>query len=254
MSERTTTIGNYEFVEKGHKHLLDGKPLTGVTTVLGILNKPALLPWASKMAVEYLIENGRKEYLPIPEGEPMHLEGYLVTEEQLNEAKTAYAKKRDKAGEQGTDIHAKLENFIKSAIQYTEGFISSDSDEEPQVNEFLQWAKGKKFLASEIHLFSKPMFVGGICDIVYEENGKKYLADIKTGSGIYAEMFWQMGGYHLMIEEMGLYEGIDGYTVVNIPKKGGLNVETSYGLEQNKEGFKHCLAIYRLINEVKKTI
>lgn len=251
MSERTTTIGNYEFVEKGHKHLLDGKPLTGVTTVLGILNKPALLPWASKMAVEYIYEHSRIN----PELESER----HVMESVLEEAKTAYAKKRDKAGEMGTDIHAKLETCIKYAITKTEGVIveqafNSEEAEIPQIAEFLKWAKGKKFLASEIHLFSKPMFVGGICDIVYEENGKKYLADIKTGSGIYAEMFWQMGGYHLMIEEMGLYEGIDGYTVVNIPKKGGLNVETSYGLEQNKEGFKHCLAIYRLINEVKKTI
>lgn len=249
--ERTTTIGKYQFQEKGHKHLLDGKPLTGVTTVLGILNKPALLPWASKMAVEYIAENIEHAVVM---GEREALD-YGLFEKICEEAKTAYAKKRDKAGDLGSDIHLQLENILKDVIKRNGGIIEPQLKSDiPQITEFLTWAKGKKFLASEIHLFSEPMFCGGICDIVYEENGKVYLADIKTGSGIYAEMFWQMGGYHLMIEEMGLYENIDGYTVVNIPKKGGLKVETSYGLEQNKEGFKHCLAIYRLINEVKKTI
>ncbi len=253
MTERTTTIGKYEFQEKGHKHLFDGKPLTGVTTVLSILSKPALLPWASKMAVEYV-----KEKLVPNAGKEGEVQWLSYSPEELDvilgEAKTAYAKKRDKAGDEGTAIHAMLEVMIKKAIIETNGIINPVTTDIPQVEEFMNWAKDKTFLASEVHVFSEPMFVGGICDIVYEENGKKYLADIKTGSGIYGEMFWQMGGYHLCMEEMGLYEGIDGYTVVNIPKKGGLKVETNYGLTQNKEGFKHCLAIYRLLAETKKTI
>ncbi len=247
MAERTTTIGKYEFQEKGHKHLFDGKPLTGVTTVLGILNKPALLPWASKMAVEYIQEN-------ISRTDASKNTEIYTLEQLFNEAKTAYANRRDKAGDEGTAIHMMIEVMIKKAIKEDNGVILEVTTDIPQVSEFLAWAKGKLFIASEVHLFSESMFTGGICDIVYEENGKKYLADIKTGSGIYGEMFWQMGGYHLMIEEMGLYDGIDGYTVVNIPKKGGLKVETNYGLTQNKEGFKHCLAIYRLLAETKKTI
>jgi len=261
-TNRTIEIGQYSFTETGHKHLLDGKPLTGVTTVLGVLKKPALLPWASKMAVEYVKEQLDHSYRVI---RPIESDGKnifhwyeleeTVLDSILDQAKTAYAKKRDKAGDSGTLVHAIIENIVKEAIRSSEGILDPKlTHTEPQVQNFLTWAKGKRFIASEIHVFSEGMFIGGICDVVYEEESKLYLGDFKTGSGIYPEMFWQMGAYHLCMKEMGLYEGVDGYTVVNLKKDGKMNVETVYGLDMCQEGFKHCLGIYRLLNATKQLI
>ena len=42
MNERT-------FDAKKHVHTLDGKNLTGVTTVLSVIAKPALIQWAADM-------------------------------------------------------------------------------------------------------------------------------------------------------------------------------------------------------------
>ena len=43
---------NIVFHEQEHRYLVDGKELPSVTTVLGVLGKPALAPWAAKMTVE----------------------------------------------------------------------------------------------------------------------------------------------------------------------------------------------------------
>ena len=40
----------YQFSEEGHLHILDGKALTGVTTILGVIAKPALIQWSADEA------------------------------------------------------------------------------------------------------------------------------------------------------------------------------------------------------------
>ena len=250
MADRTVKIGRYEFHEKAHRHMLDGKRLTGVTTILGVLNKPNLIGWAADMAVDYVKEKAEKT---TPKGP------YLVSEDSLEEARKAWSKKRDKAGDWGTIVHAAIEGWIKTGsipekVLVDDIEVEVTKEHKKPVNLFIEWGKDKEFLESEVHVYSERMFVGGICDIIYKENGKTYLADIKTSSGIYYEAFWQMGGYHLCLEETSEVGEIDGYTVVNLPKKGGINVETNYGLTQNREAFEHCLRIYRLKNETKKTI
>ena len=48
---------NFKFNKEEHYYELDGKRLYGVTTVLGVIAKPALIPWAVKMAIDYIKDN-----------------------------------------------------------------------------------------------------------------------------------------------------------------------------------------------------
>ena len=50
---------NFTFDEARHLYKLDGKPLTGVTTILGVLAKP-LTQWAANCAVDHLKKVGKK--------------------------------------------------------------------------------------------------------------------------------------------------------------------------------------------------
>jgi hypothetical protein len=59
----------FVFDEKKHLYFYDGKPMTGCTTILGVLAKPALIPWAAKMAVEYIAQHGTST----PEGNRFYL-------------------------------------------------------------------------------------------------------------------------------------------------------------------------------------
>lgn len=244
----------YEFNAEKHIHTLDGKPLNGITTVLGVISKPALIPWAVKMAIDYLIENGRKEYMPVPEGEPMLLEGYLVTEEQLAEAKSAHRKKKEEAGQSGTDVHAEAETLLKGLIATNKGILRGDEkSDNPQIQHFIDWAikEEVRFLDCEKHLYSRNHWIGGITDFVCEKNGEVWVGDIKTSSGIYPEAFLQMGAYALMLEEMGLYKGFKGFIVVNLKKDGTIQTQNSYDVAGNKEAFLSALTLYRALEALK---
>ena len=136
--DRTITKDNgYSFQEKGHAHILDGKKLTGCTTVLSVLAKPALIGWASNMACDYILNHGNK----------MNEYAYEVLGTTIEEARKAYITVRDEAGKKGTDTHFIVETIVKDAIQNNGGIIQFDlTHENPQIQKFLEWAKDKKFL------------------------------------------------------------------------------------------------------------
>ena len=236
--DRNIETKEYRFNEQRHLHqlLVDGewKNLTGCTTVLSVLAKPALIQWSANMAVEYIQEKVKF---------PVNLSDW---ENVLKEAKTAHRKKKEKAGDLGTQIHAEVESIIKTAIQASEGVIAPQTGS-PQANHFIKWAIDNKvkFLETEKCVYSKSKFLGGIVDIVCEIDGKLWLADIKTGSGIYPEHFAQMAGYNLMLDEMG-YPKIAGHIVLNLKKDGTFQEKRSISTEDSKKLFLACLDIYRL--------
>lgn len=237
----------YRFKEQGHRHeaLVDGewRRMTGVTTVLGIIAKPALIGWAAGQAVEHFKNNkGRLEN-----------EFDLVCEE----AKNAHRKKKEEAGAKGTDVHAIIEGIIKEAIDQDEGFVKKETfTNSNQVKHFIKWAIDNKvkFLESEKHIYSEKMFLGGIVDFVCEIDGQLWIGDIKTSSGIYAEAFLQMAGYHEMIEEMGLYENVTGYVVLNLKKDGTFKEARSISNEDNRKAFSACYDLFKIKQKLDNNI
>ena len=247
----------YTFHEKGHRHLLNGKPLTGITTVLNVISKPFLIPWAVNMAVEY-IDKTLNEEIEKQSNETDLLEWLMENWKRiLKEAKVAHTKKKEDAGQKGTDVHAICEGIIKEAIEQQGGIIhpihKSENTDNPQVLHFLNWAEENKvkFLASELHLYSVEHFLGGIMDFVCEIDGNVWIGDIKTGSGIYAEAFFQCAGYQIMLEEMGLYPNIKGHIILNLKKDGSFNEKRSISNEDNKQAFLSALSLYRIKAKVE---
>jgi len=243
--EKITTTKGYEFVEKGHKHLWNGVRMSGVTTILGVIAKPFLYKWYSDMAVDYIKDNLKRDD--------------LITQTDfdlvLEEARKAGFTKRDDAGQKGTDVHAIIESIIKVAIQTNQPLNGGDSPI-PQVKHFINWATTNKvkFLESEKKVWSEKLFCAGICDFVCEINGEKLVGDIKTGSGIYPEHFYQVAAYRLFLEEMG-EQDFKGSVIVNLKKDGKFNededVIISYGYEEEKEAFLSAHKLYRITNNFK---
>ena len=124
---------------------------------------------------------------------------------------------------------------------------------EKAFNNFVNWAEENsvKFLESEKHLWSEKMWTGGIVDLVIEMNGKKYIADIKTSSGIYNEAFFQMAAYDLMLKEMGEGKDIEGYIVINLKKDGTMDLKMATDMDLNQQAFLSALSLYQIINQLK---
>jgi len=228
----------FEFKESTHTYTLDGKRLTGVTTVLGVIAKPALIGWAANMAVDYIIEKGTQM-----EGE---VNGFFISENDLGDARKAHTKKKEKAAQAGTDIHA----FIEAWIKDNETTMPVDSVAFKQADQFIDWVnKNKvKFLESEKIMYSEKMWLGGTVDAVAEIDGKKYVVDFKTQSKIWDKTpFLQTAAYQMMLEEMG-EKDFHGSLVLLLPKGGKLEEHYDWDLETNKKGFMAALELYRTLN------
>ena len=252
----------FVFDEKAHLYFYDGKPMTGCTTILGILAKPALIPWAAKMAVEHV------------RSELSKTDKWLWSSELskiLDEAKGAHARKRDDAAESGTDLHALVEEYVRSCIDKNNG--DADWRDRPDAEEmstslkmFRDWAckENIRFIATETKLYSKELWVAGTVDLVFEKNSKRFVGDIKTYKKIwdrvpliqcagYALMLEEMSGFHMDVETRVPNETIDGYCVICLPKersfKEAEDVMWSFDPQAEREAFISAVKLYRYLNQ-----
>ncbi len=207
----TVTI---KFNPGNHSYWLTNKKpmerLCGVTTHIGVLDKPALVPWAVGLTVDYIRDH--IELLKNGEIEPDQL---------FQQARNEADKQRDLAAEIGTAIHGWIESHIKGE----EPDMPEDAKVLQGVLSFLDWVNDQKveFLWSERIIYSKKHNYVGTADfgIKIGKNGlkgKRFMGDIKTGNGIYAEVKQQTAAYMSAItEESG--EKYDGRWVLRISKE-----------------------------------
>lgn len=239
---------NFTFDDKTHTYRLDGKRLSGVTTILGVISKGnALVNWAARMSSEYVLEN---------------LKDLDDLEQVCEDAKTAHTKKRDDAATKGTDVHKEIEGLVKDVIEIElfNGFFGEKlQHKEKQVQHFIDWAvKNKvKFLVSERKVYSKKLFVAGTYDFKCEIDGKTYMGDIKTTSGIYGrEPFAQCAAYQHFEKEMTGKDDVDGRLIINLKKTGQFDEESdvyySYDYDTDLEIFMSALTLYRKLSTFKR--
>lgn len=101
------------FNAKGHRYELDGKPVTGVTTILNtVISKPALISWAAKETANWI-----REHCEMAEVLPDLPNQWFVTEEHLQQAVAAHTRKKEAGGVKGTSLHSWVEQFIRAEIK-----------------------------------------------------------------------------------------------------------------------------------------
>ena len=236
----------YEFNKAKHQHLLDGRALTGCTTVLSVVAKPALISWSANMTAEFL-KDRLDEIKKLDMAEWMKL---------LEEARKAHCRRKKEAGDYGTKTHEEIENLVLNAIKNNNGIVSGTSDNK-SIQNFIDWSTENKvkFLESEKNIYSESLWIGGIVDLVVEIDGQIWIGDVKTSkSGIYAENFWQCAGYQLMLNSMNLYLDIAGYLILNLKENGEMLEKRSISNKDNIKAFLSCLNIYRIQEKIKNQI
>jgi hypothetical protein len=262
------------FDEKEHAYFFDGKPLMGITSVLSVISKPALIQWAANEAIKYIESVAGSA----------QVDGYLrLLPEHLEQARTAHRKKKEDAAEKGTDLHALIEEYVTESIERNGGKpLSANviSGKYEPISRFIVWAIAEQitFLEAEKRLYSKELWIAGTCDLVFQKDGKTYIGDIKTYKKLWDRVpMLQCAGYGLMWEEMQavpLYEAklkqfseifhaeeaeghariharhegpkIDGYCVIRI-KDGEFETKWSYDVEGDRAGFLAALTLYRTL-------
>lgn len=229
-----------------HRYFADAegkKRYTGITTILGTLAKPMLIPWAARMATEYISENCDWVKEDVSDGN----DGYFkVRNTDLEEAKKAHSKKKEKAGEHGTDMHALVEKYIKYSIEKNGGKPSLETVDQ-SILPFSEWAFANvdKFLFAERPVHSKSLFLAGTIDFgCVMKDGKRRIGDLKTGSGIYYEAILQCEAYQLLAEEEGDAK-YDGSVIVRMGKDGTFQIQERERGEIDENAFFGLYQAYR---------
>lgn len=149
-----------------------GQRVPGVTTVLNMLNKPALLPWAWKLGKEGIdLEAARR-----------------------------------KPADTGTVAHALCEAHLRGLELDSEN-IAPDilGRAETSFLKFVSWWDREDLMMvhTELEMVSEQMQVGGRLDILaVRKAGQFVLVDLKSSKAIYDEMLLQAATYAAMYEEV----------------------------------------------------
>lgn len=195
-----------------------GQEVPSVTTILQVINKPALVTWANKMGFQ----------------------GIKVDEVLKNTANI------------GTLAHAIIENWIKYKKTDFWGYDKKQIIQACQCSKkFFEWAKQQeKFvpIVSEIPLVSEKYNYGGCIDLIANLNGKRTLIDFKTSSGIWDEAKYQTSAYFNMANENG-WDCTD-ILIIRIGREGFETFKVEYKKEAF-EVFKSALELFKNIKTYK---
>jgi hypothetical protein len=207
----------------GHQkyYTKSGILVPGVTTVLSILAKPALVPWANKLG----------------------LQGIKVSD---------YV---DNLADVGTLAHRIIEAYLKNEeVDFSDYTPNQRTMAENSSKKFFDWEKQNDFkvIKSELQLVSEKNFFGGTCDIYASLNGKKTLIDIKTSKNCYAEHFTQCAGYKILLEENGY--PVEDAKILRIGREEseGFDIKDIPMIDVHAEKFLACLRILQIDNKLKE--
>lgn len=201
------------------------KRMPGVTSVIGILDKPALLPWAARIQQEADIEVAW-HILRESQGSdsPWLTDDRLLFEERFRElagAKKEHQKHLKEASELGGDLHKLIETWClqRMGVPRPEPVINNEQAYYVYAG-FEQWAKSVDLypLAIEAPVYSLKHCYAGTLDCLALVNGDLTLIDWKTSPRIYPEMRLQNVAYRQALAEMTGQEAAG--LLVRLPKTG----------------------------------
>ncbi len=173
-----------------YKH--NGGELPSVTTICGVLDKPALVQWAANAACDYIL-NELGDIDSRIQADQLNAEfvGNVV-----EKARREFRSVSKKAMDIGSNVHAHIEHYLKTN---KEPLIQGDA-EVAGFLAFLEWADqyDMRVIATEHTVYSERY--AGTCDLICTLAGKKYLIDFKTskladGAGAYPEHRYQVAAY-----------------------------------------------------------
>jgi hypothetical protein len=198
-----------EFDDRLHAYRWREKDLlvSGVTKIIGILDKPALVQWSANMACEFIRDNFQGL-----------IDGAVPLDDLLKQAKTAHRR----TSKDATDIGKTVHQFAEDVLKDGRAALPSDPLARKGAQAFLDWFHSNKLETSDSErmVFSKTWYYAGTVDWFGRLNGIPTVLDFKTSSSVYPEMLLQIAAYCIALNEE-LNEEIRQGAIVRLDKKTG---------------------------------
>ena len=216
----TVTNGKKVKVHTIYKNA-EGERVPGVTTALGILNKPALIHWAWDLGIQGI----------------------------------DYKSFRDDKADIGTLTHLLALCHEKKEKPDTDYFTQAQIDlAETCFLKYLDWRDRHDIesIFLEKQSVSDKYQYGGTLDHYCLLDRVPTLLDYKTGKAIYSEAFYQLAAYKNLLEEEG--NKVDQCIILRLGRneEEGFETKTMTDLGKQFEVFLSCLKIYQLNKEINK--
>lgn len=200
--------------------LRSGTLVPGVTTVLALIDKPAIHYWIAK---------------------------------QTREGKD-WTKVRDEAADIGSIAHYLILCDLKNQKPDTSDYAQVDIDTARNaMKSYYAWRKANevKPIDVECSQISEKWGFGGTFDLLAEVNGVNTLIDFKTSAGLYAEYSTQIGAYFELIRENRGINVAGKLIRINKANNDDFEIKTVDNLEKQFDLFRHLLCVYNLQRELK---
>lgn len=239
---------------EGGKHFYDVEghgTFSGVTGYLDIISKPALVPWATKVALERV-----REVLVGRLGEEgkrrISLDSVWI-DSLISEAKKKPKQIKDDAADLGTMAHAWIDGWILGQIAGSPFMPEPDQRIKNAVDAFLLWVKdcGLEFVAGDTKIASLEHGFGGSLDALGKlPDGSFVILDWKSSKGIYESYALQVAAY-----EQGLFEtygiGAKELRIVRFSKEAPVEFEhkTVRADKRPFQAFLHAKNLAELLKE-----
>lgn len=196
----------------------DGARVPSVTTVIALLDKPALHHWIAK-----------------------------VTREGLD-----WTKVRDEAASIGTLAHAmifsRLKNEDMDMSEYSQSDIARAND---CLGKYIKWEEEHPKIEDimlETPMVSQRYSYGGTIDRLCVINGVFTIIDYKTGKAIYDDMWLQMAAYMQLAKEHGYPVKAARILRIGRDEAEGFEEQVKTDLKNEWQVFKRLREIYELRN------
>lgn len=219
-------------------YIVDEVKFHRVTTVLQVVNKPALGNWIKKTTLDSVRESF--EQSSGTSGQILNVNAEWI-DDVLEKAKGASDKARDDAADKGSNIHNTLADMfvrrwddknLHGAAAAAAQFIDD---------------RGFTLEAVEVPLWSDLWRVAGTCDVVARRkiDNARVIWDWKTGSGPWPEMAFQLGAYSKMIEIL-TGERVAMAYIVHV-NENGYSCQEVDDLREAEEAFDVVAQLYKIM-------
>lgn len=221
-----------------------------VTTIIAVLSKPVLVPWAAKVSAEYAVDHWNEL-------------SWLPEEERIRRIKSAHRTQRDDAAGLGDSIHVYAEAYLKG-------------DPTPRITDENESAVGALFgfidryqpelLAAEVSVWSEKGYAGTF-DLLARIAGETWLLDYKTGKAVYPEVGMQLAALghadRILTDDLAVLPQIDRYGVIHVRPDHQVDGERVrafarlheiHRIEESYEAFLAALALYRWQTDISDLV
>ena len=189
-----------EYFDKTHRYKVNGQYVPSVTTVLGVLDKPALPHWAANMTIEGVCKLAKRRG-SVPT-DPKRLK------DALRKHRLSHYFRTEDAQDRGTDVHQVWEDWNERKIMPK--LEDYPEDRHPHLRAMAAFilVYAPECLDTEMVVGSAKYGYAGRLDTVVTLKGlggTLDLIDVKTGKAVYPNtMYPQLMAYEIARRECGL--------------------------------------------------